>query len=115
MQQMHGLPACGPKVSNNIEGGISATLQQRAFGGKLKRFELEMKKGEVDMLSLITNKKEEVDQLISDHVQFGPRRNWEMGLVKFLEEDDQSHKTILFVNTAMYSLYFGGVTDETIS
>ena len=35
--------------------------------------------------------------------------------MNFVKEDDQSHKTTLFVNTARYSLYFGGVTDETIS
>ena len=38
-----------------------------------------------------------------------------MRLVKFVEEDDQSHKTTLFVNTAMYHLYIGGASDETIS
>ena len=35
--------------------------------------------------------------------------------MKFVEEEDQSHKTTLFVNIAMYDLYFGGVIDETIS
>ena len=40
MPQDHGLPACEPKVSNNIEGGISATIQQSSFAGKLKKLEL---------------------------------------------------------------------------
>ena len=114
MQQKHGLPAYEPRVSNNIEGGISATLQQSAFDGKLKKFELVIEKGEVDMLSLIMIKKEAINQ----HVQNGPHKfqlQGKIGLVKFVDEDDQSHKTILFVNTAMYHLYFGGVSDETIS
>ena len=77
-----------------------------------------IEKGEVDLLSLIMNKKEAFNQLISDHVQNGPHRfqlQGEIGLVKFAEEDDQSHKATLFVNIAMYHLYFGGVSDETIS
>ena len=64
MQQKHGLPACEPKVSNHIEGGISASFLQSAFGGKLKKFELVIEKGEVDMPSLIMNKKEIIYQLI---------------------------------------------------
>ena len=74
-------------------------------------------KGEVDMLSLIMNKKEAINQLISDHVQNGAHKfqlQGEIGLLKFVDEDDQCHKTTLFVNTAMYHLYFGGVSDETI-
>ena len=35
--------------------------------------------------------------------------------MKFLQEDDQSHKITLFVNTAIYNLYLGGVSDPTIS
>ena len=35
--------------------------------------------------------------------------------MKFVEEEDKSHKTILIVNIAMYNLYFGGATDGTIS
>ena len=64
------------------------------------------------------NKTEAINQLTSDHVQNGPHNfqlQGEIGLVKFVEEDDQSHKTTLFVNTAMYHFYFGGVSDETIS
>ena len=117
MQQKHGLPAYEPNVSNNIEGGISATLQQSAFDGKLKKFELEIEKEEVDMLSLKMNTKEAINQLISDHIQSGPHKFQLQGkieLVKFVEENDQSHKTTIFVNTAMYHLYFGGVSDETI-
>ena len=106
MQQEHWLPPCKPKNSNNIEGGISATLQQSAFGGELKKFDLVLEKGDVDMLSLKMNKKEAINWLISDH---------EIGLVKFVKEDDQSHKTTLFVNTVMYHLFFGGVSVETIS
>ena len=108
MQQEHGLPAYEPKVSNIIEGGISATLQQSAFDGKLKKFEFVIEKGEVDMLSLILNKKEAINQLISDLVHNGPHKfqlQGEIGPVKFVEEDDQSHKTTLFVNTAMYHLW----------
>ena len=70
------------------------------------------------MLSLIMNKNEAINHLISDHVQNGPHKfqlQGEIGLVKFVDEDNQSHKTTLFVNTAMYHLYFGGVSDETIS
>ena len=44
MPQKHGLPACEYKVSKNIEGAISATLQQSAFDGKLKKFELLIEK-----------------------------------------------------------------------
>ena len=56
------------------------------------------------MLSLIMNKKEVINQLISDHVQNGPHQfqiQGEIGLVMFVEEDNQSHKTTIFVNTAM--------------
>ena len=77
-----------------------------------------IEKGEVDKLSPIMNKKEAINQLISDHVQNGPHKfqlQGKIGLVNFVKEDDQSHKTTLFVNTARFSLYFGGVTDETIS
>ena len=51
-EQEHGLPAYKSKVSINIGGGISASLQQSAFDGKLKKFELVIEKGEVDTLSL---------------------------------------------------------------
>ena len=44
MQLEHGLPAYEPKVSNNIECGISATFKQNAFDGKLKKFELVVEK-----------------------------------------------------------------------
>ena len=57
MQQVHGLSACEPKVSITNDGGISATLKQSDFGGKLKKFELVIEKGEVDMLSLKMNEK----------------------------------------------------------
>ena len=70
------------------------------------------------MLSLKVNQKEAINQLISDHVDNGPHKfqlQGEIGLVKFVEEDDQSHKITIFVNTTMYNLYFGGVSDETIS
>ena len=56
------------------------------------------------MLSLIMHKKEVINQLISDHVQIGPHKfqlQGKIGLVMFAEEDNQSHKTTLFVNTAM--------------
>ena len=47
------------------------------------------------MLSLIMNKREAISQLISDHVQNVPHSfqlQGEIGLVKFVEEDVQSHK-----------------------
>ena len=83
-----------------------------------KKFELVIEKWEVDMLSLIMIKKEAINQLIFNHVQNEPGKfqlQGGIGLVKFVEEDDQTHKTALFVNTAMYHLYFGGASDETIS
>ena len=64
------------------------------------------------------NKKEAMNQLISDQDQNGSYKfqlQGEIWLVKFVEEDDQSHKTTLFVNTALYHFYFGGASDETIS
>ena len=70
------------------------------------------------MLSLIINEKEAINQLICDHVQKGPHKfqlQGEIGLVKFVEEDDQSHMTTLFVNTAMYHLYFGGVSVKALA
>ena len=70
------------------------------------------------MLRLIMNKKEAINQLIFDHVHNGPQKlelQGEIGLVKFVDEGDQSHRATLFVNTAMYNLHFRGVTDETIS
>ena len=64
------------------------------------------------------NKKEAIYQLISDHVENGPHKfqlQGEIGLVKFVKEDDQSHKFTLFLQTVMYNLYFREVSDGTIS
>ena len=70
------------------------------------------------MLRLIMNMKEAINQLISDHVQNAPHQfqlQGKFALVKFVEEDDQFHMTTSIVTTAMYNLYFGGVTNETTS
>ena len=128
MNNKHGLPVWPASTAASTIGSnddnttpdqphrhLRSTLTpaQTAFNGSLKKFDLNFKEEETDLLDFLMWKKEIIDDLVFGHHQQRStqmQRSVEERMIKHTSgEEEEPGKTMLYLNTDMVRVDYGGL------
>ena len=103
--------------------GTSTAPTESAFRGKLRRYELSVRKDELDVMNVIMRNKEEIDALIDERVQEGLCKfqlHVDVSMIKFSSDPNETgdrelnhEKTMFHLNSKMINVFFNGIEKET--
>ena len=119
MNKVHGLPIWNSDAKIDTSGEIFAT--EKAFGGVLKIYDISVDNNDIDLLSFMRGKQNEIDNVIRLNTQTQPQKVQFCAIVELTKPVDEEtpqaaveHITI-FTNSKAQRVEFPGLNNECFS
>ena len=114
MNKNHGLPVWNADLENNPSSGILPSEQ--AFGGVLKTYDIPVGEHEIDLLSFMRSKQDEIEKVVQLNTQNSAQKLQFSALVQLTKPtsdeniNSQPDRIKIFVNSKMQRVDFTGLS-----
>ena len=114
MNKNHGLPVWNADLENNPSSGILPSEQ--AFGGVLKTYDIPVGEHEIDLLSFMRSKRDEIENVVQLNTQNSAQKLQFSALVQLTKPtsdeniNSQPDRIKIFVNSKMQRVDFTGLS-----
>ena len=114
MNKNHGLPVWNADLENNPSSGILPSEQ--AFGGVLKTYDIPVEEHEIDLLSFMRSKRDEIENIVQLNTQNHAQKLQFSALVQLTKPSSdenvssQSDRIKIYINSKMQRVDFTGLS-----